>query len=357
MKEFKNFDNVTILAIETSCDETSVAVVKNGKEVLSNIVSSQIETHKQFGGVVPEIASRQHIEVVMQIVEEALEEAKTTLDEIDAICVTQGPGLIGSLLVGVNVAKTLSYALDKPLIAAHHIAGHIYASNIDHDIVYPSLALVVSGGHTELVYLKDELDFEIIGSTHDDAVGEAYDKVARQLNLEYPGGPKVDKLAKLGEDKYKFPRAMIDSDDYNIARDEFELALLKEALRQNKPVMAICRGLQLVNVAFGGTLNQQIDNHWQGQPFGTSHSIRTEKGSVVERLFGQASRINSVHRQSIKDLAPNFRATAFDPRDNTIEAIESIDNHRIIGLQWHPEFLIGEEKGNLELFHYLLQEL
>ena len=208
MKEFKNLDNVTILAIETSCDETSVAVVKNGKEVLSNIVSSQIETHKQFGGVVPEIASRQHIEVVMQIVEEALGEAQITLNDIDAICVTQGPGLIGSLLVGVNVAKTLSYALDKPLIGAHHIAGHIYASNIDHDIVYPSLALVVSGGHTELVYLKDELDFEIIGSTHDDAVGEAYDKVARQLNLEYPGGPKVDNLAKLGEDKYKFPRAM-----------------------------------------------------------------------------------------------------------------------------------------------------
>jgi len=149
----------------------------------------------------------------------------------------------------------------------------------------------------------------------------------------------------------------IDSDDYNIVRDEFELALLKEALRQNKPVMAICRGLQLVNVAFGGTLNQHIENHWQGLPFGTSHSIRTEKDSVVERLFGKASQINSVHRQSIKDLAPNFRATAFDPRDNTIEAIESVDNHRIIGLQWHPEFLINEEKGNLELFQYLLQEL
>lgn len=149
----------------------------------------------------------------------------------------------------------------------------------------------------------------------------------------------------------------IDSDDYNLDRDEFELALLKEAIRQDKPVLAICRGLQLVNVAFGGTLNQQIDNHWQGQPFGTSHSIRTEKGSVVERLFGQASQINSVHRQSIKDLAPNFRATAFDPRDNTIEAIEAVDGSRIIGLQWHPEFLINEEKGNLELFQYLLQEL
>ena len=232
MKEFKNLDNVTILAIETSCDETSVAVVKNGKEVLSNIVSSQIETHKQFGGVVPEIASRQHIEVVMQIVEEALEEAKTSLDEIDAICVTQGPGLIGSLLVGVNVAKTLSYALDKPLIAAHHIAGHIYASNIDNDIVYPSLALVVSGGHTELVYLKGELDFEIIGSTHDDAVGEAYDKVARQLNLEYPGGPKVDKLAKLGEDKYKFPRAMIDSDDYNFSFSGMKSAIVNLDVKQ-----------------------------------------------------------------------------------------------------------------------------
>lgn len=149
----------------------------------------------------------------------------------------------------------------------------------------------------------------------------------------------------------------IDSDDYNIVRDEFELALLKEALRQNKPVMAIFRGLQLVNVAFGGTLNQHIDNHWQGQPFGTSHSIRTEKGSVMECLFGQASQINSVHRQSIKDLAPNFRATAFDPRDNIIKAIEAVDGSCIIGLQWHPEYLINEEKGNLELFQYLLQEL
>ena len=212
MNDFK--EKINILAIETSCDETSVAVVKNGKEVLSNIVSSQIETHKQFGGVVPEIASRQHIEVVIQIVEEALEEAKTSLS------------LIGSLLVGVNVAKALSYALDKPLIAAHHIAGHIYASNIDNDIVYPSLTLVVSGGHTELVYLKDELNFEIIGSTHDDAVGEAYDKVARQLNLEYPGGPKVDKLAKLGEDKYKFPRAMIDSNDYNFSFSGMKSAVI-----------------------------------------------------------------------------------------------------------------------------------
>ena len=149
----------------------------------------------------------------------------------------------------------------------------------------------------------------------------------------------------------------IDSDDYNLARDEFELALLQEALRQNKPILAICRGVQLVNVAFGGTLNQEIEGHWQGLPFGTSHSIETVEGSVVSKLFSKESQVNSVHRQSIKDLAPNFRVTAVDPRDQTIEAIESIDEHRIIGLQWHPEFLVNKEDGNLELFEYLLNEL
>lgn len=217
---------VRILAIETSCDETSIAIVENGKKVLSNIVSSQIDTHKKFGGVVPEIASRQHIENIMQVLDEAIDTAKITIADIDAICVTQGPGLIGSLLVGVNVAKTLSYTLDKPLIAAHHIAGHIYASNIDNDIKYPALSLVVSGGHTELVYIKSELEFTIIGTTQDDAVGEAYDKVARQLNLEYPGGPKIDKLAKEGQDTYNLPRAMIGSDDYNFSFSGMKSAVI-----------------------------------------------------------------------------------------------------------------------------------
>lgn len=209
--------NVIILAIESSCDETSVALVENGKKVLSNVISSQIDIHKKFGGVVPEIASRKHIEIILQVLDEALNNAQKKLEDITAICVTQGPGLIGSLLVGVNIAKTLSYILDKPLIAAHHIAGHIYASNIEYDIKYPALSLVVSGGHTELVYLKDELNFKIIGRTQDDAVGEAYDKVARQINLEYPGGPKIDKLSKIGKDTYNIPRAMIDSDDYNFS--------------------------------------------------------------------------------------------------------------------------------------------
>ena len=171
----------------------------------------------------------------------------------------------------------------------------------------------------------------------------------------------IDKLILTGgqnvHPQFYGEKKTIESDDYNLVRDEFELALLKEALRQNKPIMAICRGVQLVNVAFGGTLHQEVEGHWQGLPFGTSHSIETVEGSVVAKLFGRGSQVNSVHRQSIKDLAPNFRVTAVDPRDQTVEAIESVDEHRIIGLQWHPEFLVNEEDGNLELFEYLLNEL
>lgn len=171
----------------------------------------------------------------------------------------------------------------------------------------------------------------------------------------------IDKLILTGgqnvHPQFYGEKKTIESDDYNLARDEFELALLREALHQNKPILAICRGVQLVNVAFGGTLHQEIEGHWQGLPFGTSHSIETVEGNVVAKLFGKESQVNSVHRQSIKDLAPNFRVTAIDPRDQTIEAIESIDEHRIIGLQWHPEFLVNEEDGNLELFEYLLNEL
>ena len=171
----------------------------------------------------------------------------------------------------------------------------------------------------------------------------------------------IDKLILTGgqnvHPQFYGEKKTIESDDYNLVRDEFELALLKEALRQDKPILAICRGVQLVNVAFGGTLHQEIEGHWQGLPFGTSHSIETVEGSVVAQLFGKESQVNSVHRQSIKDLAPNFRVTAVDPRDQTVEAIESVDEHRIIGLQWHPEFLVNEEDGNLELFEYLLNEL
>ena len=198
-----------ILAIESSCDETSAAVVVNGRGVLSNVIASQIDTHKKYGGVVPEVASRMHIEAISGVVEEALEEANITLDKIDAIGVTYGPGLVGALLVGLQFAKGLSFATKKPLIGVNHIEGHICANYIQHkDLKPPFVSLVVSGGHTFIVHVKDYGSYEVIGQTRDDAAGEAYDKVARALGLGYPGGPKIDKLAKEGNPKaIAFPKA------------------------------------------------------------------------------------------------------------------------------------------------------
>ncbi len=204
--------DVTILAIETSCDETSVAVVRNGREVLANSISTQIPLHELYGGVVPEIASRMHVEKINLVIEDALTSANLTLDDIDVVGVTYGPGLVGALLVGVVAAKAIAFAKNKPLVGVHHIEGHIAANYIEHlDLEPPFLCLVVSGGHTHLVYVEDYTNYEIIGRTRDDAAGEAYDKVARAIGLTYPGGPKIDKLAKEGnKDAIKFPRAMQD---------------------------------------------------------------------------------------------------------------------------------------------------
>ncbi|RXM56960.1 tRNA (adenosine(37)-N6)-threonylcarbamoyltransferase complex transferase subunit TsaD [Clostridium tetani] len=201
--------DIKILAIESSCDETSAAVVINGREVLSNVISSQIDIHEKFGGVVPEVASRKHIEAISLVVQEAIKEANMDYKELDAIAVTYGPGLVGALLVGLQYAKGLSYALNKPLIGVNHIEGHISANYIQHkDLEPPFLCLVVSGGNTFIVYIKDYGEYEIMGETRDDAAGEAYDKVARAIGLGYPGGPKLDKLAREGnENAIKFPRA------------------------------------------------------------------------------------------------------------------------------------------------------
>jgi len=206
-----------VLGVETSCDETSVSIVRDGKTVLSNEVLSQIDIHKSYGGVVPEIASREHVKGITYVFDQAIQKAGVSYQDIDLIGVTEGPGLIGSLLIGVNAAKVISLNYHIPLIGTHHISGHIYANNIEHDMTFPLLALVVSGGHTELILMKEHYDFERLGETQDDAVGEAYDKVARILGLPYPGGPQVDKLAALGEDIYHFPRPMIDSDDFNFS--------------------------------------------------------------------------------------------------------------------------------------------
>jgi N6-L-threonylcarbamoyladenine synthase len=195
-----------ICAIETSCDETAIAFIENGNKVLSNIVSSQIDTHRAFGGVMPEVASRLHIEQISLVLKEAIEKSGVTMDDVDAIAFTQGPGLIGSLHIGVLASKTLAWYFQKPLVPVHHIAGHIYANAFVTEIMFPLLALVVSGGHTELVYMKEDYDFEILGTTQDDAIGEAYDKVARVLQLGYPGGPAIDALAKQGTTHYVLPR-------------------------------------------------------------------------------------------------------------------------------------------------------
>lgn len=214
-----------ILAIESSCDEMSVAILRNRKELLCNIVASQIDTHRMYGGVVPEIASRMHVECVSTVLREAINEANIDMREIDAIAVTKGPGLVGSLHVGMQMAKTLSLAYDIPLIGVHHIAGHIYANNLVEDIKYPCLCLVVSGGHTELVYMEKEFSFKVIGETLDDAIGEAYDKVGRVLGLPYPGGPVIDKLAKEGKATYKLP-VPLDDESYNFSFSGLKSAVI-----------------------------------------------------------------------------------------------------------------------------------
>lgn len=221
-------DDILILGIESSCDETAAAVIKNGRTVLSNVISSQIDLHKLYGGVVPEIASRKHIEKINQVIETALEEAKVTLEDIDGIAVTYGPGLVGALLVGVAEAKAISYAANKPLVGVHHIEGHVSANYIEHpDLEPPFLCLIVSGGHTHLVMVNDYGKYEIIGRTRDDAAGEAFDKVARAIGLGYPGGPKIDKLSKEGNPHaITFPQGHIADAPYDFSFSGVKSAVL-----------------------------------------------------------------------------------------------------------------------------------
>ncbi|UHA71987.1 tRNA (adenosine(37)-N6)-threonylcarbamoyltransferase complex transferase subunit TsaD [Paenibacillus sp. 481] len=250
-----------ILAIETSCDETSVAVVRNGREVLSNMVSSQIDVHQRFGGVVPEIASRKHVETITVMIEQAVEQAGITMQDVSAIAVTQGPGLIGALLVGNVAAKSLAMAFDIPLIGTHHIAGHIYANQLVAELQYPCMALVVSGGHTELVYLEAEGKFQLIGRTRDDAVGEAYDKVARAIGLPYPGGPHVDRLATEATETVDLPRSWLEPDSYDFSFSGLKSAVLnvinQTRMRGEEPKYgAIAHGFQqsVVDVLVGKSM-------------------------------------------------------------------------------------------------------
>jgi N6-L-threonylcarbamoyladenine synthase len=214
-----------ILAIETSCDETAVAIVKNGTELLANIVASQIESHKRFGGVVPEVASRHHVEQITIVIDEALNKAELEPADLTAVAVTEGPGLVGALLIGVNAAKAFAFAHGLPLVPVHHIAGHIYANRLVKEMTFPLLSLIVSGGHTELVLMEEHGTFKVIGETRDDAAGEAYDKVARTLNMPYPGGPHIDKLAQEGEPNIDLPRAWLEPESL-----DFSFSGLKSAV-------------------------------------------------------------------------------------------------------------------------------
>ena len=217
--------DIYILGIETSCDETAASIIKNGHEIVSNVVASQIESQKRFGGVVPEIASRHHVEQITLVIEEAMEAANLTPSDLNAVAVTEGPGLVGALLIGINAAKAFAFANGLPIIGVHHIAGHIYANQLMQPMVFPLLALIVSGGHTELVVMKEHGSFELIGETRDDAAGEAYDKVARVLGLPYPGGPQIDKLALASDDAVEFPRAWLEPESY-----DFSFSGLKSAV-------------------------------------------------------------------------------------------------------------------------------
>lgn len=224
-----------ILAIESSCDETACSIVKDGKDIFSNIVSSQINVHTMYGGVVPEVASRIHVENISTVITEAIHEAGVTMDDIDAIAFTQGPGLIGSLHVGVQAAKTLAWQFHKPLVPVNHMTGHIYANRfaLDHDLEFPLLALVISGGHTQLVWMENEWDFKVIGTTQDDAIGEAYDKVSRVLGTGYPGGPVIDRMAKNGKEHYSLPTPKVQG-KYDFSFSGLKTAVLQLIQREEK---------------------------------------------------------------------------------------------------------------------------
>lgn len=279
-----------ILAVESSCDETSMSIIKNGTEEIGTVVLSQMDTHANFGGVVPEIASRMHIESITMVLEDLLTKTNMKLEQIDAFAITYGPGLIGSLLVGLQVAKTLSFIYNKPLIPVHHIAGHIYANNLVKRLEFPLIALVVSGGHTELVYMKEDYSFKKIGGTLDDAVGEAYDKVARVLNIPYPGGPNVDKLAAIGKDNYDLPLPLDDA-TYNFSFSGLKSAVINLKHKYDQ------RGDKIVPEDLAASFQSRVVEIL------TKKTIKSMKEYGVKKLIiagGVAA--NKVLRKKLEDL-------------------------------------------------------
>ena len=327
----KNEKDIVILAIESSCDETAAAVVKNGREVLSNIISSQIALHTLYGGVVPEIASRKHIEKINQVIEEALKQANMTLDEINAIGVTYGPGLVGALLVGVAEAKAIAYAAKKPLIGVHHIEGHISANYIENkDLEPPFACLVVSGGHTHLVVVEDYGKYKILGRTRDDAAGEAFDKVARAIGLGYPGGPKIDKLSKEGNpEAITFPRAHIAESVY-----DFSFSGLKSAVL-NYLNGAKMKGEEIVAADVAASFQKAVTDVL------VEHAMMAVKEYGFDKLAiagGVAS--NSTLRREMELACEKNNVEFYHP-----SPILCTDNAAMIGAAAYYEYLAGTRHG------------
>lgn len=323
--------DILILAIESSCDETAAAVVKNGRSVLSNVISSQIDLHKLYGGVVPEIASRKHIEKINQVIEEALKEADTTLDDLDAIAVTYGPGLVGALLVGVAEAKAISFAKNIPLVGVHHIEGHISANYIENlDLEPPFLCLVVSGGHTHLVVVKDYGEFEILGRTRDDAAGEAFDKVARAIGLGYPGGPKIDKLSKQGNAyAMDFPKAKVADAPYDFSFSGVKSAVLNHL---NKCKMM---GEPIVEADIAASFQRCVVEVL------VDHAIAAAKDYHISKLAiagGVAS--NQTLRSAMKQACENNGIQFYHP-----SPIFCTDNAAMIGVAGYYEYIKGTRHG------------
>ncbi len=323
--------DVYILAIESSCDETAAAVIRNGRQVCSNVIFSQIELHKLYGGVVPEIASRKHIEKVNQVIREALDEASMRLQDVDAIAVTYGPGLVGALLVGVAEAKAIAYAAKKPLVGVHHIEGHIAANYIENlDLEPPFLCLVVSGGHTHLVKVVDYDQFEIIGKTRDDAAGEAFDKVARAIGLGYPGGPKIDALAKEGNrNAIAFPRAKVEGNEYDFSFSGLKSSVLNylnqcemKQVEVNRADVAASFQYAVIDVL-------------------TTHAIHAAKELGIDKLAiagGVAS--NSSLRQNLQEACDREGIRFYHP-----SPIFCTDNAAMIGVAGYYAYQNGVRHG------------
>lgn len=324
-------DDVLILAIESSCDETAAAVVKNGREVLSNVINTQIAIHTEYGGVVPEIASRKHIENINPVIRKALEDAGVTLDDIDAIGVTYGPGLVGALLVGVAEAKAIAFAKNKTLVGVHHIEGHISANYVENkELEPPFVALVVSGGHTHLVKVNDYGEYEIVGRTRDDAAGEAFDKVARAIGLGYPGGPKIDKLAKEGNpDAIEFPRAHVDDAPYDFSFSGIKSAVLNYINSANM------QGKEINHADVAASFQKAVVDAL------VSRAVRLAKECGMDKLAiagGVAS--NSALRAAVQEECAKNNIKFYSP-----SPVLCTDNAAMIGAAAYYEYIKGVRHG------------